>query len=141
MIIKGQHQKGMGGARRSIKRQKKIFARKGVPGVELCFPATININTLPERYEVMAYDHFVEKVRHKLLPIPRKEDFGFIKIRTLKHNGIVYHNWGYLYFAHKSRYHNSDHMFELLGREIPGFHSNDELELEISDGLMRTLST
>lgn len=135
MIIKGVHQRGMGGANRSIKKQKAVFIRRGLP-LETCFNGTININSLPNRYSLIKFDALFRNVIYWSIPRFRREDFGFINIISLRHKGKEYKNWGYIYFAHKSPHSNSDHVFELLGPELKDLTTGDELVIEIGDGLL-----
>lgn len=136
MIIKGIHQSGMGGANRSIRKQKKAFARRGLLLDEF-FHGTINLNTSPKQYEVIKYDVMFQDVRYWSFPRFRKEDFGFIRVRLLKHRDVLYPDWGYVYFAHKSPHFTNHSVFELLGPELPGFEKSDAIEIEIGEGLMR----
>jgi hypothetical protein len=138
MIIKGIHQSGMGGANRSIRKQKKAFAGRGML-LENCFSGTININTAPLQYRVTNYDVFLKDVRYLSFPRFRKEDFGFIRIRLLKHRENVYQDWGYIYFAHKSPHFHNNSLFELLGPKLPGFKKTDHIEIEIEEGLMKCI--
>ncbi len=135
MIIKGVHQRGMGGANRSIKKQKGIFMRRGLL-LDNCFNGTININSLPNRYKLIKFDELFRTVIYWSMPRFRREDFGFIKITSLQHKGRKYENWGYIYFAHKSPHSSNDHVFELLGPELNDLATGDELVIEIGDGLL-----
>ncbi len=128
----------MGGANRSIKKQKGIFIRRGLP-LENCFNGTININSLPNRYKLLRFDELFQNVIYWSMPRIRREDFGFIKINSLKHKGKEYKHWGYIYFAHKSPHSNSDHVFELLGPELKDLITGDELVIEIEDGLLECI--
>ncbi len=139
MIIKGLHQKGMGGANRSIKKQKGIFMRRGLL-LDNCFNGTININSLPHRYRLIKFDALFRNVIYWSIPRFRREDFGFINIITLRHNDKEYKEWGYIYFAHKSPHSSNDHVFELLGPELKNLATGDELEIEIGDGLLECIS-
>ncbi len=135
MIIKGKHQHGMGGANRSIRKQKKSLIKRGVE-ISDCFAGTINLNTSPKHFKVIKYDIFLQDVCFWSFPRYRKEDFGFIRILKLKHRGNVYPDWGYIYFPHKSPHFQNTSLFELLGPELPGFKPSDQVELEIGAGLM-----
>ena len=139
MIIKGVYQSGMGGANRSIKKQKGIFVRRGL-SLENCFNGTININSLPTRYRLIKFDTLFRNVIYWSVPRFRREDFGFIKITSLKHKDKEYINWGYMYFAHKSPHSKNDHVFELLGPELKNLSKGDELELEVRDGMLECIS-
>ena len=140
MIIKGTHQSGMGGANRSIRKQKRAFSKRGVM-LDGFFYGTINMNTSPKQYEVIKYDLMLKDVRFWSFPRFRKEDFGFIKIYMLKHRGHIYPDWGYVYFAYKSPHFHNHSVFELLGPELPGFKNSDTIEIEIGEGLMRCYSS
>lgn len=135
MIIRGKHQHGMGGANRSIRKQKKAFIKRGL-ALDDCFLGTINLNTDPAHYKVSKFDIFLPDVPFWSFPRYRREDFGFIRILNLKHRGNVYPDWGYIYFPHKSPHFQHTGLFELLGYELPGFEPSDEIEIEIGEGLM-----
>lgn len=107
--------------------------------LENCFSGTININTAPLQYRVTNYDVFLKDVRYLSFPRFRKEDFGFIRIRLLKHRENVYQDWGYIYFAHKSPHFHNNSLFELLGPKLPGFKKTDHIEIEIEEGLMKCI--
>ncbi len=139
MKISGQHIKGTGGAKRSIKRQKKRFFKRGLPNIEEAFDGTININTLPKKYEILSYDYYFPNVIHRSFPFRRIESFGFIEILELRHNGVLYKNWGYVYFAEKSPHFTKNDYFELLGKEIENFSFNDTIEITIKDGRLKEL--
>ncbi len=139
MIIKGVHQRGMGGANRSIKKQKDIFVRRGL-SLENCFNGTININSYPKKYKLIKFDALFRNVIYWSIPRFRREDFGFIKITSLKHKSKEYKDWGYMYFAHKSPHSSNDYVFELLGPELKNLATGDALEIEIEDGLLECIS-
>ncbi len=139
MKIKGYHIHGIGGANRSIKRQKKRFNKLGLAGIEDAFNGTINIDTSPNKYEVVSYDYFFPNVIHRVFPTIKREDFGFIKILELSHNGIIYKNWGYIYIAAKSPHFQRQDFFELLGRKLSNFSFNGLIEITIKDGLLKEL--
>lgn len=139
MVIKGVHQRGMGGANRSIKKQKGIFVRRGL-ALDNCFNGTININSYPKRYKAVRFDALFRNVVYWSIPRFRREDFGFIKIISLKYQGKEYKDWGYIYFAHKSPHNAIDHVFELLGPELKNLVTGDVLEVEIGDGLLECVS-
>lgn len=140
MIIMGTHQSGMGGANRSIRKQKNAFSRRGLL-LDNFFLGTININTSPRLYEVIKYDVFLKDVRYMSFPRFRMEDFGFIRIRSLKHRELIYPDWGYVYFAHKSPHFFNHSVLELLGPKLPGFKESDTIEIEIGEGLMKCYSS
>ncbi len=135
MIIRAVYQKGMGGANRSLRKQKKAFLQHGLQ-MQGFYPGTINVSSHPNKYIIKKYDHFMEKVRYRSFLRMRTEDFGFIKILSLTHNGVTFPDWGYIYFAHKSPHFANDEVFELFGPELKGLALNDHLELEIADGMM-----
>ncbi len=139
MIIKGVYQSGMGGANRSIKKQKDIFVRRGL-SLKDCFNGTININSFPRRYKLIQFDALFRNVIYWSIPRFRREDFGFINIIKLRHKDKEYKAWGYIYFAHKSPHSSIDHVFELLGPELKNLATGDELEIEIGDGLLECIS-
>jgi hypothetical protein len=139
MIVAGRYVHGMKGARRSFRRQKKHFVRAGLPGVGLMHNGTINVNTLPAEYYIQSYDYLYKDIKHKSFPRKRIEDFGFIHILRLEYNGIVYDDWGYMYFPHKSPHYEKLHIFELVGPYLQGLRENDIIEITVgSDRLRRT---
>jgi len=139
MIITGYHIHGMKGAKRSLKRQKKIFAELGLPGAEKIFNGTINIDTQPDEYEVEKFDYLFKNVQHKIFPRKRMEDFGFIMIQELIHKKEKYEKWGYLYFPHKSKHFTKRHVFELIGPELENFHEGDTFEVKIKENRLKKL--
>ena len=139
IVIKGKHMHGMGGANRAIKRQKKEFVKRGLPNSELLFNGTININTSAFKYKVLKYDYYFKDVVHKRFPRKRVEDFGFIKIEALIHNGITYRNWGYLYFPQSSPHKTKSDFFELIGKKLEGFSHFDEIEIIVKEGMLEVL--
>jgi hypothetical protein len=136
MDISGKHISGMGGANRSVKRQKSVFAKLGLPGAKDFFNGTINIDTSPNNYQIDKYDFFFRNVVHKKFLFKRIEDFGFIEILNLKHNGISYDNWGFLYFPLNSPHFGKNNFFELLGRKIENINNGDIIEIQIPDGML-----
>ncbi len=136
MIIKGMHISGMGGANRSIKRQRKFFHILGLPGIEELFNGTINLSTAPDGYAIQSYDYFFPEVKFKSFPRKRVEDFGFITIKNLYYEDEVFQNWGYIYLAHSSPHFGNNQMFELLGQKITDFREGASLAIEITDGMM-----
>jgi len=134
MIIKGYHIHGMKGARRSLKRQKKIFVELGLPGAEKFFNGTINIDTQPVEYTIGSFDYLFKNVEHKSFPRKRQEDFGFIIIEELIHNNISYKKWGYIYIPHKSPHFKNLHMFEIIGPPLKNFKEYDTFKLMINAG-------
>ncbi len=138
MIITAVYQKGMGGANRSLRKQKKSFLQRGLPMQEF-YLGTINLNSHPDKYSVLTYDHFMEKVTYRSFLRTRTEDFGFIRILTLTHNDIRFSNWGYLYFAHKSPHFLNNVIFELIGPRLNGLRLNDRLEIEVADGRLERM--
>ncbi|MDR4988545.1 MAG: hypothetical protein RG741_06890 [Bacteroidales bacterium] len=138
MIIKAVYQEGMGGANRSLRKQKKAFLQRGLPVHEFHL-GTINVNSHPEKYRVLTYDHFMEEVTYRSFLHRRTEDFGFIRILSLTHNDITFSNWGYLYFAHKSPHFLNNEVFELIGPRLDGLRLNDRLVIEVADGRMERM--
>jgi hypothetical protein len=136
MNITGKHISGMGGASRSVKRQKSVFAKLGLPGAKDFYNGTINIVTSPNNYRIDKYDYFFRNVVHKKFPFKRIEDFGFIEIFNLKHNGISYANWGFIYFPLNSPHFGKNDFFELLGKKIENINNGDEFEIQIADGML-----
>ncbi len=140
MKISGRHIQGMGGANRSIRRQKKRFVKLGLPEIEHAFNGTINIDTSPINYSVRSYDYYFKDVVHKGFPFKRIEDFGFIEILELFHKGKLYKNWGYIYFAKKSPYSDKSNFFELVGKKIDELSSHDTVEITVKDELLKELN-
>ncbi len=139
MIITGKHVHGIGGAKRSVKRQKQKFAKLGLLGAESFYDGTINLNTLPKKYKVINYDYFFKDVVHRFFPTIKKESFGFIEIIELEHCNKKYDNWGYIYFPQKSPHIGKPGFFELIGRKIDSFNYNDSFKLTIKDGLIKEI--
>lgn len=139
MIIEGRHIQGMGGANRSIKRQKKFFEKLGLPGVEAVFNGTINLSTAPRKYKICRFDYFFPSVQYKFFPRKRTEDFGFISITRLIYNSETFHNWGYIYVPHSSPHFGNEQMFELIGRRIENFKPGDEISVEVADAAMEEI--
>lgn len=137
MMIKGVHIHGMKGAKRSLKRQKKAFAKLGLPGAKEFFHGTINIDTSPFEYTIVKFDFLFRDVKHKSFPRKRIEDFGFIEILELVHNNIRYEKWGYLYVPHKSPHFNTHNMFEMVGPELRYFERNGIFEIKINEGRLK----
>ncbi len=137
MIIRGVHIHGMKGARRSLKRQKKAFMKLGLPGAENFFNGTINVDTTPEKYDIVQFDFLFRDVQHKSFPRKRIEDFGFIEILELLHDTTRYEKWGYIYIPHKSPHFNNRCIFEIVGPELQHFNQNDTFELKIKNGRLK----
>jgi len=141
MIIKGRYIHGMKGAKRSLKRQKKYFAKLELPGVDELFDGTINIDTSPTEYEIGSFDYIFRDVQHKTIPRKRVEDFGFIVIDELLHGDKRYKKWGYIYFPHNSPHFERQHVFEIIGPELPSLKEHDYFELKIKKGRLRKINT
>ncbi|GEM_PF-1141140 len=139
MIVKGRHVAGMGGANRSVKRQKKIFHRLGLPGAIDLYDGTINLDTSPYGFRLVSFDYLFSDVKHKSFPRKRVETFGFITIEKLFYKSITYENWGYIYIPHNSPHFGNEQMFELIGRKIEGFNPGDALQIHVDDKHLRAL--
>jgi hypothetical protein len=139
MIIDGRHIQGMKGARRSVKRQKNHFIELGLPGADRFFDGTINIDTSPFEYMIESFDYIFRDVGHKSFPRKRIEDFGFIIIAELIHRGKRYRNWGYFYVPHSSPHYERQHIFELIGPELPALKVHDTLNLTLNENRLQKI--
>jgi hypothetical protein len=133
MQIQGRLVHGMGGAGRALRRQRRLFARQGLPGVQRLVNGTINIDTTPLAVAVRRYDFFFERVRHKSFPIARIEDFGFVRIARLSVKGRSFDNPGYLYVALASPHRREPGLVEVWAQPIEGLAEGDRVSLTFDD--------
>ena len=77
MELSGTICAGEGRASRTLKQQRKQFAKRYLPMVDELHPGTINIDISPQRFTVKYYDYYYQDVSFNFWR-RKKEDFGLI---------------------------------------------------------------
>lgn len=132
MLISGIAVKGLGIAKYTIPKQKKIFSKK-IDSVYEYKNGTINLRLNESIWGILKYDYYFEKVAWDKDGVYPAEDFGFIKINKLIHKDLEIENWGYIYFPTKSPHFGKNNQVELLGKNLFNLNMGDAITLEVPD--------
>ena len=131
-VISGTVAKGLGGATESLSLQQlPFFKSKGLPATERLHQGTINLNISPKKFRVLSLDYFFKDIKWEK---NRIEDFGFIKLESLTHQGIVYDQAGYIYIPYGSPHVDNSSQFEITSNFISSLYPGSIIEISIQEG-------
>ena len=133
MILSGTVTDNLGKAHITIPKQKPFFRSK-MPEIDAYRNGTINLILGKDLGAVAKYDHYFKNLRWDDNDRGLLEDFGFIHIRALTHNGVAHQDWGYLYFPMASPNRKNKKLLELVDRQEPDVQRGDTISISIDDG-------
>ncbi len=123
--------KGLGGAARSLSElQSPLFKNLGLPIAGQFHKGTINIDITPNKFEVLGFDYLLKNIEWEP---GRFEDFGFVVIKEIKHNGRNYSNPGYIYVPHSSPHFTNHSQLEIWAVPIHNAADGDSITFSLDD--------
>ena len=138
MKIKGIVSPGRSVAHDTLKKQIVFFKKRGLPYIDRLKTGTINLHlNFFEKYKILKYDFLYTNIQWHSDNFPG-EDFGFIKVLKLLHNGKVTRNPGYLYFPLNNSNTRRRYVLEIWSVKVNNVQKGDMIQIEVNSQMLKT---